>query len=506
MSHNQRVHRPEETAWIFILWLWLSAACLSTWWSNADYGHGFFIPLLAAFFLYQRWQLLPDPPLRQYSNLIPSLLPWLILPPIFFLELVRLAPTPWRLPIWLIYALAAASSFGTAFRLAGFAGLKAVSFPIIFMSLCVPWPAALEVPLSQTLGTWIAWCTGEILHLAGFACQVRGRIIEIEGGTLGVEDACSGIRSLHTGLAFALAVGAWHWLPFRKHLALIVIAITGAVVLNIGRSTFLAAGISLQGPSFLQLWHDAAAGTALVILCATLFAVSFRWRTPVPSLESKPVIPPKPNSPLGMRLKKTAGPLTLATLTVLLLAQLWYVSAPPSTPDHLRESDFREGTSFMPVPPPSSEILQADRAVFLRPASPQHSHLLGYHLLWLSDNGFSLSHRPEVCLPGGGWTTSGPPSSFDTIIQGRPARALGYVFERGSQRINLYWMAWIEERPATPSLASGYSLQHQLLPQLILNRRREATIEVLAIADFQGKPTCSLPEFLRLLDIYGLTP
>jgi exosortase len=500
--------RPEP-AWPFLLWFWLCLACFPTWSNHPDYGHGFFIPLLALFFLHERWHPglspapLSSPP---NSSSLPHLL-GLFLPVILLVELIRLAPMPWRLPLWLIYGIATGASLLITHHAKGWSGVKSVSFPILLMTLAVPWPVALEVPLSHGLGRAIAWTSGELLQIGGIANQVGGRIIEVARGTLGVEEACSGVRSLHTGIAFALAIGEWHRLRWGRRLGLLGLAVAGAFVINTFRTTFLAAGVARKGPSFLDTGHDAAAWAALVLLCGALWGISMLWRpadkpeTPAP----KPALPGPYLSFLWIYLKQTAGPLTLSTLALLLLARIWYATGPELSFQPLTDATFLPGTVFEPIPPPSADILKADRAVFLRPSTPASPGLLGYHLVWLSDNGFGLSHRPEVCLPGGGWTPSGPPVIIPAQIGGRRALSLGYVFQRGNQRMNLYWMAWINNRPVTPALHDGASLQRQLLYQLVLDRKPRAQIEVLGLADFNGSSVCTPEKLEEMLLRYGLT-
>jgi exosortase len=431
----------------------------------------------------------------------------LFLPVILLVELIRLAPMPWRLPLWLIYGMAAGASFLTTFRSTGWPGVKSVAFPILFMALAVPWPVALEVPLSHGLGSAIAWASGELLQLAGIANRVEGRLIEVARGTLGVEEACSGIRSLHTGIAFALALGEWHHLRWGRRMGLLGLAVLGAVALNILRTTFLAAGVARQGPSFLDAGHDGAAWAALALLCGALWGVS---KLGCPTEKPETLMPrPDPTgltlSFFGTLLKKATGPLTLATGILLILARIWYTTGVELSLVPLTETSFRSGTLFEPIPPPSADILKADRAVFIRPPLSGPAGLLGYHMIWHSDDGFGLSHRPEVCLPGGGWTPSGPPVIIPVLFGGRHALSLGYVFQRGNQRMNLYWMAWINNRPATPALQQGVSLQRQLLTQLVFDRKPRAHVEVLGLADFNGSSACTPEKLEEILRRYGLT-
>jgi hypothetical protein len=69
------------------------------------------------------------------------------------------------------------------------------AFPLLFFLVVVPWPTVIEAPLIQALTQANATCAIELLNLFGVPALQHGNLIEIGTGMLGLNEACSGIRS-----------------------------------------------------------------------------------------------------------------------------------------------------------------------------------------------------------------------------------------------------------------------------------------------------------------------
>ena len=74
------------------------------------------------------------------------------------------------------------------------------AFPVAFFFVAVPWPTAVEVPIIQGLMRMVADFAAETAMLLGIPAQVEGNLIRVSTGLVGVNEACSGIRSLQTSL------------------------------------------------------------------------------------------------------------------------------------------------------------------------------------------------------------------------------------------------------------------------------------------------------------------
>ena len=166
----------------------------------------------------------------------------------------------------------------TKLRLASFA------FPICFFLVAVPWPSGLESWLTQALMQANVSVTTELLGFAGIPALHRGNVIEIATGLVGVDEACSGIRSFQATLMISLFLGELYRLMFFRRVGLCLAGFALAFVFNIGRTFLLVAVASRDGIGAIGKWHDPAGITILVgcFLGLWLVGLALRKRNPSP--------------------------------------------------------------------------------------------------------------------------------------------------------------------------------------------------------------------------------
>src|SRR5439155_487491 len=99
------------------------------------------------------------------------------------------------------------------------------SFPLLVsllekMAEPAGWPSWLEVLVTQSLMGWNVSTTMEVLSFAGIPAIQHGSLIEISTGVVGVDEACSGIRSLQATLMISLFFGELYSLTVKRRLGL----------------------------------------------------------------------------------------------------------------------------------------------------------------------------------------------------------------------------------------------------------------------------------------------
>ncbi len=94
--------------------------------------------------------------------------------------------------------------------------IRHFAFPIAFFFVAVPWVTPIEVPIIQGLMRVVAAVAAETVTLFGIPTQLEGNLIRVTSGLVGVNEACSGVRSLQTALMIGLLFGElkrlsiWH--------------------------------------------------------------------------------------------------------------------------------------------------------------------------------------------------------------------------------------------------------------------------------------------------------
>src|SRR5207244_441830 len=98
-------------------------------------------------------------------------------------------------------------------------------------------------------------------------------LVEIATGVLGVEEACSGIRSLQATFMASIFLGEWYRLRVGARLVLVGIGILAAFLSNVVRTIALSISAVRSGQSAVDALHDTAGYTTLTA-CLVIVALA----------------------------------------------------------------------------------------------------------------------------------------------------------------------------------------------------------------------------------------
>jgi exosortase len=249
------------------LWFVLCRHLSGEWSVNEQYSYGWFVPFFAAFLFWLRWDDRPAvdrggqrTEVGSRSGIAIAICALLLLFPV---RLFEVANPDWR-PVGWVHAFAViAITFVVIYHAGGWPWVKHFSFPILFFLVAVPWISPIEGPIVQGLMRIIASLAAETVSLCGIPAEVQGNLIRISSGVVGVNEACSGVRSLQTSIMIGLLFGELKRLSVRRRLVLFAGAIAIALVANLGRAIFLVWIASTREVSAVDRWHDVA-GYAIV--------------------------------------------------------------------------------------------------------------------------------------------------------------------------------------------------------------------------------------------------
>src|SRR5207248_7495590 len=140
-----------------------------------------------------------------------------------------------------------------------------------FIFVAVPWVTPIEVPVVQGLMQIVAAIASEIAALFGIPAHLDGSLIRVSNGLVGVNEACSGVRSLQTSLMIGLLFGELKRLSVAKRVVLILGALAIAIVANFARALFLVWIAATRSIAAVAEWHDFAGYTIVaVVFCGSL--------------------------------------------------------------------------------------------------------------------------------------------------------------------------------------------------------------------------------------------
>lgn len=257
--------------WLGLLWLPFLWRLTPVWSATVERSYGWAVPLLALFFAVERRRWLPAPerPGRTgramaWSAVVVALVG---LPGLFS---VQEANPMWPAVQWATWAMLAAATLGGIAASGGGKMARHFAFPVVFVATALTWPAAVSTRLATELGGWNAGVAAAVVSAAGHPAVVSGNVIEVAGGWVGIDEACSGLRSLQAAAMAGLFFGELFLLGIGRRVLLLAGALAVAVVANGIRTTALTWVAASESIAASARWHDRAGGVELV---ATLFGI-----------------------------------------------------------------------------------------------------------------------------------------------------------------------------------------------------------------------------------------
>ncbi|MEM1157479.1 MAG: exosortase/archaeosortase family protein [Verrucomicrobiota bacterium] len=468
--------------------LWLSWICADDWNNNPNYSYGWIITVISIFFLYRRLIETPfeRPNVIKYATPVSRAL-WLAPVTILILELVRMTPIHWRPITWSIFFTGAGVLLGMVYLALGKKGLKALFFPVFFLSLAIPWPSFIEITIIREFSFLLAAIAGEVLLLLGTYAEVQGKVIELSNGSVGVDEACSGLRSLQAALMVGFALGEWFRFPLRWRVFFVVISVLVGFAINIVRTITLSLLVAKGGSAAFDQWHDTVGLISMIGLTLTIAGLG-SWITKHLTL----ALPPQNQQSLWHEHSRWIPKsnfsiaLTAASLVAFCIPYFWYhwneASTSADSP-FLGTSSWNEDIRILEPADNISEVLRHDSGGYLKLPPPSGSEIVSYHFFWKpsAHNGKVLFHRPDVCMPGGGWIQNGPAEIITGKLNGRPTTVHKFDFSRGNIRSSLYWFCWIDELPVHFSGRPFSNVQLAFIPEFIRIGKRAFSVELMGV-------------------------
>ena len=265
------------------LWFRLIYNLLPEWNTNPQYGYGLLVPFLCLGLLIRRWVAFPalrsqhstinyQPSVPSISFLCISILfAFLYLPT----RLVEAATPEWRPIQWSLGIVAIGLTLCAIYAGGGRGWLRQLAFPVCFFFVAIPWPTLFEAPIIQNLTRLGAAMVVDLLGWVDVPALVHGNVIEVSTGMVGIDEACSGIRSFQSSLMISLFLGEFYRLSTRSRWLLVPAGFVLSMGFNVCRMFLLTLLAAKKGVPAISKYHDPA-GVTIAILC-TLALWGLAW-------------------------------------------------------------------------------------------------------------------------------------------------------------------------------------------------------------------------------------
>ena len=260
-----------------VLWL-LPVAVVCAWWvddlrhhwaSLVEYHFGWIVVMLVVYLVWERWPTRPrqDEPAAFGPTLVMAAAGsvCVVIGELYRIGIARTPSSSMSLSIGCALFVAALVR-----GLHGQRTLRHFLFPLLFFFIAVPIPKLFWNPVVLGLQTFVAILNVEALGLLGIPAERHAHIIQLPNATVGVDEACSGVRSLQSSIMAALFIGD---LTLRRTGWKVFFALGGialAIAGNFARSLYLSTTAYRHGAEALKAIHDAAGWSVLAFTAVGL--------------------------------------------------------------------------------------------------------------------------------------------------------------------------------------------------------------------------------------------
>ncbi|MFI5338153.1 MAG: exosortase/archaeosortase family protein, partial [Opitutales bacterium] len=125
-------------------------------------------------------------------------------------------------------------------------------FPVLVWLISAPLVSAAESAVSLFLLRKVVTVVAFSFDLLGYPIEQQGNVLVLPRGSVGVADACSGIRSLTACLFAGSFLGSVFFDRLWKKVFLVVASMGFAFIMNLGRSLFLTSWAYAYGPDAIS--------------------------------------------------------------------------------------------------------------------------------------------------------------------------------------------------------------------------------------------------------------
>ena len=444
------------------LWLVVLLRLSREWALNATFHFAWVVPILVLILVHhRRWESCPNSAqeigLRSRFFVIAGLvlLAALVLP----LRVLSEANPAWRLVQWLLVITACAITLLSVYLVGGRRWAVHLGLPVLLMLLVVPLPSKLDASVVRSLSSVNARVSVEALNLAGIPVVLKGEnVLHLARGQVRIDDACSGIRSLHLAIALGFFWGALYRIRWLKRGMLVVSALGVALLANLSRNLVLAMICQRNGSEAMERWHNLVGIAAQVILLGVLWTLVVVMNR---SAQGSERVAPKAVPPIGVRTQHQAPRRALAMAAILFglacfgtvegLNEWWYRSrgAPmQERPDWQVAIPTGDGFQEYAISARSKAILRPDehRGFFWQNAKVGSG--LFFYLHWKPGSNAAQHaqvHRPEVCLPAAGLRQLRSTVDIPLRVAHQAFTFKGYEFEDRGQPVFVFHGIWDDQ-------------------------------------------------------------
>jgi exosortase D (VPLPA-CTERM-specific) len=418
-------------------------------WSRDEYSHGYLLPVIAAYFIWQKKNELSEIEFKgSWVGVV-----------VFCLGLLGFVIGELSTLYTVIQYSFLLSLAGLLLALMGWPAFRLILVPFCILFFMVPLPAFLYNNLSSflqlissQLGVWV-------IRLFGISVFLEGNVIDLGQFKLQVVEACSGLRYLFPLMSLGFIAAYLYRDSFWKKAVVFLSTIPITVVMNSFRIGVIGVMVEFWGQEMAEGFLHDFEGWVVFMACTAVLVVEM-WllskigRNSVPFSEVFAIDPPVAISD-SIQTKNRSLPITFYVAFVLLIATAITSEVLPERreviPERVMFKDFPLEIGGRVGKKNEMEAIYLDALklsdYILVDYIGKDRRPVNFYVAYYNSQRKGVSaHSPKSCLPGGGWRIKEFDQKLiqDVTIAGAPLVVNRTVIEMGDVKQLVYY--WFQQR------------------------------------------------------------
>ena len=459
VGEKQIIWKEPMAAWV--LWLSLISILIfffydalsymvQLWGSKEEYGHGYIIPVIALFFIWQKKDKLETIELKgSWLGLL------VVLAGLFMYFAGELS----SLYVVTQYAFIIVL-MGAALSYMGAKGFKFVLIPMLILFFMIPLPNFLYQSLSANLQLISTQIGVAVIRLMDISVYVEGNIIDLGTYKLQVVEACSGLNYLFPLMTLAFISAYFFTGSFWKKVIIFLSSIPITILMNSFRIGAIGVTVEYWGPEMAEgFLHDfegwAVFMSCIAILIGEMWILTNIGKNRLPLADAFSLDFPEP-SPEGAKVIYRVLPKPFyLSLVVIVFSAIGSSIIPEqieTVPDRKQYAEFplefdgwQGRTGYL-----ESDILDVLKLTDYLKSDYRNtddgSFINFYTAYYASQKKGASAHSPRSCIPGGGWKITSLQNHVisNAEIEGVPFVVNRLVIEKDETKQLVYY--WFQQR------------------------------------------------------------
>jgi exosortase/archaeosortase family protein len=311
-----------------------------------------------------------------------------------------------------------------------------------FVLIAIPWPMELEQRVIQGLMQFVAGLTVDVADWLSIPAIQVGNLVKIGVGVVGIDEACSGVRSLQAALMLSLFLGEMNRLSVLRRISLLAGSLVFVLIANLTRTTFLVWAAAHRGLHQMEAWHDTAGVLVMLIVLPGLMLLAQLLR-PKEERPASPSATPSsfPKIPRWVGLSLIAWIVVTEVTTEawyrgheanLIPNRQWGVAWPANDPQ------FKKAE----LPETSLAILRCSSSQAASWQDEDGNRWSAFFLRWEpGKNSAQLAkgHRPDICFPAAGAKLMDDLGQVDLEVNGVKMIFRHQTFDSGDRLLQVFY-------------------------------------------------------------------